>query len=262
MRLKDKLTALLWIVGCSPLPMQPAWGLPPAGIILLAGGGSNTPHPTPAPTIVQCASGVGEGVNSKNIPLSAVTAGDTLFVMVGYTGGGTNTPSVQDNIGGATGWTEIGTVLGVGVLFYKANCPSGITSVTGYSTVGGASTMVIAYELAGCGSAPYTGDYSGTYLTPGSGTFGTNSLTNSVSNSIFFACFCSNDGMSSTPSINASGSVGTWALYNSSSSVCLNSSYPTASIVNISPTGSVAEAHYWTGSSYGYCDVLIVAFHQ
>lgn len=195
------------------------------------------------------------GANATTV---APTAGSLLFLCVSQASGTSDTAStVSDNIDGTTGWVKIDTItettgIGIGLtLYYKKNVPSGITTVTFTPSSGFGYTNVMIHEVTGASTtAPFTtGEKSMTKVSAGGTSQATASLTNSVANSIFFACLTSSTGANpATLALNASGTTTTsWALKSSTLSQETNGSANwAASVAFLIVSSSAAQVHTWT----------------
>jgi hypothetical protein len=208
------------------------------------GGGGN-------PTLANAWKAVGNSGSTLNCTVSP-SAGSCLAVAVAEYESTADNTSISDNIGSTSGWTKVIRAvnsLGCVVLWYKANIPSGITTVTLTRSTGATYYNIHVHEITGADtSTPFT---SGEYSTAtGSGSTGnTGTVTTATAKSVLVAITTPYDdgGNPSTLTLNASGTSGaTWSHFNSASkedngSVNLVSSNPTAAV-----TTTGARIHHWT----------------
>lgn len=209
------------------------------------------------------------GANAVTV---APSSGSLLFLCVSQAAGTSDTASsVSDNIGGSTGWVKIGTITntnGVGIgltLYYKANIPSGITSVTFTPSTGFTYTNVMIHEVTGASiSAPFTsGEALFSTDSLGGTTQATSALTNSVAKSVFFACLTDSTGSNpGAATLNATGTTTTtWALKDSTNSQELNGSANwLASVAFLIVSTSAAQTHAWTIDAGTNVSKAIVCF--
>lgn len=126
------------------------------------------------------------GVSSQNVSV-APTAGSLIVACCQMDS--SNTASASDNIDGSTGWsTALGPVTNSqrSYMFYKMNCPSGITTVTvTYSGSQAASWHVGCYPgAATAGALDLTQSGTGTSTAPDSG-----ALQTPAQNDELLVCF-------------------------------------------------------------------------
>lgn len=225
-----------------------------------ASGGGGTP------TLANAWKNVGNGGSSLSVTVSP-TAGSCLAVAVAEYQSTADNTAISDNIGSTTGWTKVvRAVTGDGsvVLWYKANIPSGITTVTLTRSTGATYYNCHVHEITGANtSTPFTSGESSTAT--GSGTSAnTGTVTTATANSIMIAITTPYDegGNPATLTLNAAGTSGaTWSHYNSASkedngAANLVSSAPTASVTT---TGS--RIHYWTFSGSRSWASAMMAIH-
>lgn len=193
----------------------------------------------------------------------APTAGNTLVVFLASYGTVYANLTLTDNIDGATGWNKLaGGIEGAGPtgfsVWYKANVPSGITTLTGGGT-GSQYVTIIVHEIGGTGTTPYTtgevqaDDNAGNATTTISTGAGKSSAT--ATTIVLAGMTDSGDG---GYSINASGTTGTWAYFdvtNSQESDAVN--YQPTSVVYQSLTSITSEVHKWTDISVKYVACII-----
>ena len=222
------------------------------------GGGS--------PTLANCWKNVGNSGSTLNVTV-APTSGSCLVAAVAEYQSTTNNTALADNIGSTTGWTKVIRAAnsdGSVVLWYKANVPSGITTVTLSCSTGASYYNCHVIEISGANtSTPFTTGESSS-ATGASSTANTGTVTTATANSILVGITTPWDegGNPATLTLNASGtSGGTWSHYNSAAkedngAANLVSSAPTASV---SATG--AKIHYWTFSGSRTWVGAMIAIH-
>lgn len=230
------------------------------------GGFSDGATPAVAANIVVVSVAKGHGsTGSVNASISP-TAGNTLIAVAACSGGSVQT--LSDNIGSTTGWTTVGNQNQGGSsrirLWYKANIPAGITTVTFADSTGTFNTLIV-HQVSGLSSSPFTGGEvanltsSGATLNPQIGP-----VTNATANSIYFACVTTADQASDPAqmNINGTGTVGTWNLFNSTNSQELDqNNFTVMSVPNIIVASSAARTHGWAFATAVDSGGLIAAFH-
>lgn len=198
----------------------------------------------------------------------AITSGRLIIAAVSEYLVTTNNATVSDNVGGTTGWVNVGRATdlssnGIGVsLFYKANAPSGITTITGTKSTGTADFTIIVHEVTGAStSSPFTGGEVAT-ANGVSANGQTGTVTNGTANSIYFAVGA--DSAPATPAtmtINSTGTTGTWALYNSTNSQELDAATAVASVPYLIVSSSAARGHGWAWDTTRRWACVAAAFH-
>ena len=223
-----------------------------------AGGGT--------PTLANCWKNVGNSGSNLSVTVSP-TAGSCLVVALAeYTSSADNS-SISDNVGSTTGWTKVVRAVntdGCVVLWYKANIPSGITSVTYTKSTGASYYNVHVFEITGANtSTPFTTGESST-ATGSSSSANSGTVTTATANSVLVAITTPWDagGNPETLNLNAASTSGaTWSHFNASAkedngAVNLVSSAPTATL---STTG--ARIHYWGFSASRSWASAMIAIH-
>lgn len=198
------------------------------------------------------------------------TAGNLLVVAVFAYGGVVSAHTVSDNIDSTTGWTLVaGQDAGLGnpvncSLWYKKNCPAGITAIT---TSGGVSSVLnlgIAHEVSGAStSAPFTaGQFATVQDVAAATTHTSGNVSNATPASVIFA-ICTNSVFTNpaTMTINtAPNTVGTYNLKNSAAQNLDTSIYMVASMPNQIVAATATQTHEWTTNNAAGVSV-IAAFH-
>lgn len=225
-----------------------AIGAPPQQLTLTF----TTPAAGGTPAVANVWKNVGNGGSSLAVTV-APTAGSCLVAAVAEYDSSANDTALADDIGSTTGWTKIArTVTGSFsiVFWYKANIPSGITTVTLTRSTGASYYNAHVYEITGAStSTPFTtGENSSTTGAGSSANTGT--VTTATANSVLIALVTTDGGGNpETLTLNAAGtSGGTWAYFNTASkedngAVNLISASPSLTV-----TSTAARIHYWTFS--------------
>lgn len=237
----------------------------PAQQVLL-GLGTNPGGGGGSPTIANAWKNVGNSGSSINVTVSPTSTSCLVVGIAEYQSTANNT-AVSDNIGGTTGWTKvIRAVNGDGcvVFWYKANIPSGITTISVTLSTGASYYNVHVHEIAGANtSTPFTTGESSS-ATGASSTANTGTVTTATANSILVGITTpSDEGINpATLTLNAAGtSGGTWSHFNSAA----KEDNGAANLVSSNPTASVATAgakiHYWTFSGSRTWVSAMIAIH-
>lgn len=149
-------------------------------------------------------------------------------------------------------------------MWYKPNCPAGITTVTA-TLAGGSFSTLICHEVSGASATPFT---SGEVATQNQGGPSVNPQigpkTNATAISIFFASLTSGDQASDPAqmNINGTGTVGTWNLKSSTNSQEQDfNNFSVLSVPNIILAASTATTHGWTLATSVNWAGIIAAFH-
>lgn len=151
---------------------------------------------SPAPTVIACANGT-TGTNGGTITVVySPTSGNTLWVFYYGNNNSLTTATLSD---GSTSFTQDATnVLVTGTLrdsmWHYANVPAGTTSVAFASTGGGGGQSVAIVCEGTNGTAKDAIDTTGTTQSGATGTWTTNSVTNSGTNGIVWALISQNTG--------------------------------------------------------------------
>lgn len=221
-------------------------------------------------TVVQAAKGIQLSGTTVTVSISP-TAGNMLVVgAMTYSFSASLVLSCSDNIGGGTGWVSVTQQTfnaggGNTALFYKPNVPSGITTITLTQTNPTAQVEAIVHEVSGASpTTPFTTGEDNS----GASTSGTNPQTGSATNatpaSILFAFMTTDASVNpANLTINGTGTVGTWNLFDSTNSQELNAAtnWP-MSMPNQVVSSSAAQAHGWTITSGDAPTAqIIAAFH-
>ena len=217
-------------------------------------------------TVVNAWKNGGNGGSTLTITISP-TAGNLLVCGFSEWQSTADNSAMSDDVGGTTGWTKVVRSVSGNVsvvIWYKANVPSGITTLTYTRSTGATYYDGIVHEISGAStSSPFTSGESaangGTATTnPTTGT-----ATIATANSILFAVISNYDPNNpATFTVNGTGSTPSsgWAYYSSNSSQLNGAGNQPIGVpyVVVSTTGG--KAHGWTTGSYQYA-AAIAAFH-
>lgn len=247
----------LWLIAsvCYAGPMQLLLGQKTAS----GGGGGN-------PTLANVWKAVGNGGSTLNCTVSP-TAGSCLVVPVAEYASTADNATVADDVGGTNGWVKAiraVNTFGSVMLWYKANIPSGITTITlTHSTTTSYYNLHVCEITGADTSTPFTsGEVSSATGESSSANSGT--VTTATAKSVLIAITSPWDAGNNpeTMTLNASGTSGaTWSHYNSAAkeddgSVNLVSSSPTAAV-----TTTGARIHYWSFAGSRSWSSAMIAIH-
>lgn len=222
-----------------------------------AGGGGS------APVIVQVLKAISSGGPNPTVTFTnSPTAGNLLVMGVSQFGSSSGVGS--NNISGLAGWTKLAITNfdanNYLTVFYNTNVPANITTV-GYIAGANYSTITVA-EISGCSIvSPFTGAEVGQNVTASTVNPVTPSVSNGSANSIFLAFIENSDTTDPTTyTINGTGSVGTWNLFNANCQSTNNpNNFISISFVNQPVTTAASRAHGWTTRSATASTIICVA---
>lgn len=217
--------------------------------------------------------GTGKVLSGSSSPAALTyspTAGNLLVVFVDADESSAQ-HTVTDNISGSIGWVKalaVDSSVSIWVnlsIWYKANCPAGITSISVGGGSGSAYVQGVVQEVSGADpSAPFTTGESGTTTDIVTvSTIPSAQITTATANSIIFAATVTTGAGTVAFTLNQTGTDGTYALANATN--CQETdganwepnSFPNQSV---SSTGN--QKHVWAISpaAGGYV-TGIIAFH-
>ena len=158
---------------------------------------------------------------------------------------------MSDDVEGATGWTKITRAFNGGlsiVWWYKANIPSGVSTVTLTTSTDVDYYNAHVFEIQGANvSTPFTsGEVATASGTGSTGNSGTG--TAATANSVWIGLTANNSGSNpETFTLNASGtSGGTWAHFNSNSKEEDGVANLVSSAPSLVVSSTAARIHYWS----------------
>lgn len=184
----------------------------------------------------------------------APTAGHACVVVVsGYQSNPAN-HAVSDNISSTTGWVNIlsGTFFAnIGIsIWAKYSIASGVTTITCTGGAGSGTTQGIVHEVTGI--TAFTGGEAAFADVGATAAPATTAKTNATAASIFFGVVATltPSGNPATATINASGTVGTWALADATHSQELDAdNWVVTSVVYQIVASGASRSHTWTVTS-------------